>query len=163
MLTELTESVAQAKSAVLVSVQGVKVGEFEAIRDELFKGGMRIQVAKNTLLKLALAKAKAEVPAELLDQPVALVFCFDDEVAAAKSVAPFAKDIEALTVLGGLVNGSFVTAKEVEMLSKLPSREQLVAQLLGTLQAPIRGLATVLQGNLRGLVTVLTRIQEQQA
>jgi large subunit ribosomal protein L10 len=163
LLSELTNSLGTAKSAVILSVQGVKVGEFESIRDELFKGGMYIHVAKNSLLKRALAEQNQDVPADLLDQPVALVFSFEDEVAAAKAIAPFAKDIEALSMLGGMVNGSFINAKQVEALAKLPSREQLIAQLLGTLQAPVRGLATVLQGNLRGLVTVLTRISEQQA
>ena len=163
ILAKTIDRLQRSQSVAFVKVQGVKVSELESIRDTLFKDGLQLQVAKNSLFKLALKEIKAEVPSELLDQPVAMVFSYEDVVASAKLIAPFAKEIEAMEILGGLMDGRFLSAAEVISLSTLPSREQLLGQLVGTLAAPLSGLVNVLQGNIRGLVTVLGRISESQA
>lgn len=160
MLATLTDRLGRSQSVVFISVQGVKVDEMEAIRSGLFEQGLQVQVAKNTLLKQALSAAGSEVPTELLDQPLALVFSYDDIVAGPKVVMPFTKDIESLQVLGGLMDKAFIQPTQVAALAKLPSREQLLGQLVGTLQAPISGLVNVLAGNIRGLVTVLAQIRD---
>jgi len=133
ILTKTTDRLAKAKSVVLVKVQGVKVSELEAIRDGLFPSGLQLQVAKNTLFKLALKESNIEIPAELLDQPVGMVFSYDDVVAPAKQVSTFLKDIPALEIVGGVMDGVYLTTKQVEALAKLPSREQLLGQTRGSL------------------------------
>ena len=160
MLAALQDRLSRSQSVVFVSVKGVRVDEIEAIRTGLFEQGLQMQVAKNSLLKRALTDTGSEVPAELLDQSIALIFGYDDAVAGPKVVMPFVKDIEALEVLGGLMDKVFIQPKQVEALAKLPSREQLLGQLVGTLQAPISGLVNVLHGNIRGLVTVLAAIRD---
>jgi len=163
ILVKTQERLQRAKSVVLVNISGVKVDQVEAIRDDLFKHGLQLQIAKNNLLKIALKEQNIEMPAELLDQPLGLIFAYDDQVAAAKSVAPFVKEIEALEIVGGLVDQAFVTPSQVSALATLPSRDQLLGQLVGTLSAPLSGMVNVLAGNLRGLVQVLSQIQQAKA
>ena len=153
----------RAAGVVFVKVQGVKVNELEAIRDGLFAQGLQLQVAKNSIFKRALKEKGLEVPTELLDQPVGLVFSYDDEIAAAKLVMPFVKDIEAMEVFGGIMNNAFITPAQVKDLSNLPSREMLLGRLVGTLAAPISGLVNVLQGNIRSLVTVMGQIRDAKS
>jgi large subunit ribosomal protein L10 len=160
ILHKTVDRLQRSQSVVFVKVQGVKVGDLETIRDTLFKDGLQLQVAKNNLFKLALQEVKMEVPAELLNQPVGMVFSYDDAVAAAKLMAPFAKSIDAMELVGGLMDGAFLSATQVEALSKLPSRDQLLGQLVGTLAAPLSGMVNVLQGNIRGLVTALGQIRD---
>ena len=160
ILSKLTDRLDRSQGVVLVSTLGVKVDEMEQIRDSLFQEGLQLQVAKNSLLKRALEETGTEVPAELLDQPIGLVFSYSDPVAAAKLTMPFTKDIESLKVLGGIIDKHFVSDAQVASLAKLPSREQLLGQLVGTLQAPLTGLVNVLQGNIRGLVTVMAAIRD---
>lgn len=160
ILAKTTDRLKRSQSVVFMKVQGVKVGEIEAIRDGIFKDGLQLQVAKNTLFKLALKEAGLEVPAELLDQPLGMVFSYDDAVAGPKQIAAFAKEIESLEILGGAMEGTYLTASQVDQLAKLPSREALLGQLVGTLAAPLSGLVNVLQGNIRGLVQVMAQIRD---
>ncbi|KKW32601.1 MAG: 50S ribosomal protein L10, partial [Candidatus Uhrbacteria bacterium GW2011_GWA2_52_8d] len=84
---------------------------------------------------------------------------FDDEVAAAKLIAEFAKDRETIQILGGILEGKFVGSDAIKQLATLPSREQLLAMLVRSLNAPISGFVHVLAGNLRSLVYVLNAIR----
>lgn len=163
ILATTRDRLSRSQSVVFVTVQGVKVNELESIRDGLFNDGLQLQVAKNSLFRLALKEEGIEVPAEVLDQPVAMVFSYADPVAAAKLVSPFLKEVEALNVAGGIMEGAYLTAAQVDALAKLPSREQLLGQLVGTLAAPMSGMVNVLQGNIRGLVTVLGQIRDAKA
>ena len=163
ILAKTQDRLQRAQSVVLVNVSGVKVDQVEKIRDDLFQHGLQLQIAKNNLLKIALSELSIEIPAELLDHSLGMIFAYDDQVAAAKSVAPFAKEIEALEIVGGLVDQKFVSSTEVQALAKLPSRDQLLGQLVGTLAAPLSGMVNVLAGNLRGLVQVLSQIQQSKA
>ena len=163
ILAKTIDRLNRSSAVVFIKVQGVKVGEMEGIRDALFTQGLQLQVAKNTLFKLALAETGLEVPSELLDQPIGMVFSYSDQVAAAKLVTPFVKEIESLEIVGGSMDGAFLTARQVEALATLPSRDQLLGQLVGTLAAPLSGLVNVLQGNIRGLVTVMGQIRDARA
>ncbi|MEI6477968.1 MAG: 50S ribosomal protein L10 [bacterium] len=163
ILARTTDRLSRSQSVVLVNVQSVKVGDLESIRDSLFSDGLQLQIAQNNILKKALADAGIEVPEEALGQPLGLVFSYDDAVAGAKLVAPFLKEVENLEVVGGIMDGVYLSQAQVIALSKLPSREQLLGQLVGTLAAPISGMVNVLQGNIRGLVTVMGQIRDSRA
>lgn len=158
LLSAFSDRVGRSQSVVFVSTIGIKVDDIEMMRDSLFEHSLQLQVAKNSILKLALEELKIEVPQELLDQPLALIYSYEDVVAAPKQTVAFRKEIEALNLLGGIADGTFITPAQVEAYAKLPSREQLLAQLVGTLNAPLVGVVNVLAGNLRGLVNVLTAI-----
>jgi len=88
---------------------------------------------------------------------------YNDEVAAAKLIADFAKGREGIEVVGGLLEGSFVDASAINQLSSLPSREELLAKLVGSINMPVSGFVNVLAGNLRGLVYALNAIKESKA
>lgn len=163
ILAQTSDRLSRSKSVVFVNIEGVKVGELEGIRDALFTDGLQLQVAKNNVFKLALKEAGYEVPAEVLDQPLGVVFSYDDAVASAKLTAPFVKEVAALEIVGGIMDGAFLSVAQVNALAKLPSREQLLGQLVGTLAAPLSGMVNVLSGNIRGLVTVMGQIRDAKA
>jgi len=163
MLALTKERLQKAEAVTLVKISGVKVGEIEDIRNAIYPQGVQLEVAKNSLLKLALAEAGITVPTELLDQPLGLLYGYQDPVSAAKVAQPFVKEIEAFEVVGGIVGGQFVSSAQVAALANLPGVDQLRAQLVGTLQAPISGFVNVLAGNIRGLVNVLTAVKDSKA
>ena len=163
ILATATDRLRRSQAAVFVNISQVKVDQMEKLRDALFEGGLQLQVAKNNILKIALDELKIELPQELLDRPLGVIYSYDDPVAGAKTTQPFVKEFEALEVVGGLVNGQFVSTAQVSALAALPGREQLLGQLVGTLAAPISSFMNVLSGNTRGLVQVLSQIQAQKA
>jgi large subunit ribosomal protein L10 len=160
LLSAFSDRMNRSQSVVFVSTTGIKVGEIEMMRDSLFEQGLQFQVAKNSILKLALQELKLEVPQDILDQPLALIYSYDDAVAGPKQTAAFKKEVEALTVLGGIADGTFINPAQVDAYAKIPSREQLLAQLVGTLNAPISGLVNVFAGNLRSLINVLNAVKD---
>jgi large subunit ribosomal protein L10 len=162
LLQEFADRLNRSAAVVFVSMAGVKVGEVEQIRDGLFPQGLQLQVAKNSLLRRVLADQDMTVPDEVLDQPLGLVYSYEDAVAAPKAVQGFVAEIDALKVLGGLMDGQYLAESQVTTLAKLPGREQLLAQTVGTIAAPLNGLVNVLHGNLRGLVTALGQIRDQR-
>jgi len=160
LLGAYADRLGRSQSVVFVGAAGIKVTDVELMRDGLFEHGLQFQVAKNSVLKRAFAEHKIEVPTELLDQPLALIYSYDDAVIGPKKVAAFRKEIEALTILGGLADGMFLTPAQVEAYAKLPSREELLARLVGTLNAPISGIVNVFAGTLRSLVNVLGAVRD---
>jgi len=160
ILAKSTDRFSRASSVTFVALTGVKVGQIESIRDSLFSNGLQLQVAKNSILKRALEGMGAEIPQALLDQPLGMIFAYDDAVLGAKAAMSFVKEIEAFQVLGGLLDNNFISAKQVEALASLPSREMLLSQVVGTIAAPLSGFVNVLQGNLRNLVNVVSAIRD---
>jgi large subunit ribosomal protein L10 len=164
LVTEVADKIKGSKALVFANFKGVSVKNITAIRRELRKSGSSWQVLKKTLLNIALKNAGVEVDARALDGQVGVAFS-QDEVAAAKVIADFQKankDV-TLTIEGGALGAKSLTANEVKALAKLPSQDELRAQLVGTLQAPIAGFVRTLSANLSGLVQVLKAIEEKKA
>ncbi len=168
-LKGLSEKFQAAKSAVFVNFDGLNVTDTQAFRASCRENGLDYVVAKKTLVNKALQGAElAEVDVLSFEKGFGTVFGSADEVAPAQVVAKFAKDHEAMTILGGVMTESpegerFLDVNAVTALSKLPTKEVLLGQLVGSLQSPISGFANVLAGNLRGLVTALSAIKDQKA
>ncbi len=150
------------RAVVLVDYQGLTVAEVTDLRDQLFEKGYRMLVVKNTLLGKALKDASLEVSDELMNQPLAVVVA-QDEVAVSKLVEKFVKDHDKISILGGWIDGEFVDAAYIVNLSKLPGREELLAKLVGSINAPVSGIVTVLNGNIRGLVSVIKQYGEKKS
>ena len=162
-VTLLKDKFSRAKILVVMDYKGTKVAEMNAIRRSLEKsGGTDFQVVKNTLARLALTGTPSEGLLPLMSGPNAVMFGYDDPVAPTKVLVEAAKDVKAIEVKGGLLNGRIMSAEGVVALSKLPSREQLLAMLLGTLQAPASNFVNLLAQIPRGLLNVLTAIKEQK-
>ena len=149
-------------SAVLVDYQGMDVARTTDLRRRSRESGVEFVVAKNTLTKRAADEAGVEGLAEFLSGPTALAFS-EDPVASAKLMAEFADQVESFALKGGLLDGERVLGEEeVVALSKLPGREQLLAQVVGGISSPLTGFVTVLNNTVQGLVVALGQIAEQK-
>ena len=163
-LASLVQDLNTAKLAVLTDYRGLDVPSINALRKAGREKGIRFTVAKNTILKNAAGQSNKEITdLSLFVGPMAVAFG-DDEVEAAKLVVDFAKDHPELEVIGAIDEAGDVLTKEaVIALAKLPSREQLLAQVVGTIAAPMSGLVRVLNGNISGLVYALAAIKDKKA
>lgn len=154
-LAELEALLASAKGAVFAKYQGLKVAEMEGLRDAGGEQALTLRVTKNNILRIALRKHQIAIDETILDQPLVLLVSTTDEVAPAKLAKSFGKGHEALQIAGGLLDRHFLTATETRNLADLPSQDQLRAQLVGLLAAPLSGLVRTLQAPMAGLVSVL--------
>ena len=149
-------------SAVLVDYQGMDVARTTNLRRRSRELGVEFVVAKNTLAKRAANEAGVEGLQEFLSGPTALAFS-EDPVASAKLMAEFADQVETFALKGGVLDGGRILDEaDVVALSKLPSREQLIAQIVGGISSPLTGLVTVLNNTVQGLVVALGQIAEQK-
>ena len=161
-VSELNETFSKAKFAVVTDYRGLKVTELEKLRRELKKNDGQFQVAKNTLLRLAVKGTAHEVLGEYFTGTTAVAVCFADPVASAKALAAFSKEFEALRIRSAALEGKILSADDVVALSKLPGKQELRAKLLGTMAAVPTGLVRVLNGVPSKLVYVLQAIKEQK-
>lgn len=162
-VAQLTEAFNGSKLAVLTDYRGLDVPAISQLRTNLRESKVSYTVAKNSLVKIALNDSKLTVDeTSVLAGPVGIAFGAD-EVEAARLVYEFGKTNEALDILGAIdQEGNVLTKEEVLVLAKLPSREQLVAQVVGTIAAPLSGFVRVLNGNLNGLVYALKAIADKK-
>lgn len=159
VIQKLAEGLSKMRSAVFANYEGLKVKEIEELRRTLKKEGIDYTVAKKTLLRLAAKQAGKAIDPKGITGNFATVISFEDEVAPARILAKFAKDHEALKLVAGILEDRLIDAKAVIALSKLPSKTELLAKLVGTMNAPALGFVNVLAANLRGLVYVLNAIK----
>jgi large subunit ribosomal protein L10 len=161
VIEELTERL-RGGSVVVVDYQGMNVAQSTRLRARSRESGVEFVVAKNTLAQIAADRAGIEDISELLVGPTAIAFS-EDPVTGAKLMDEFSNEIDAFELKGGLLDsGRVVDAAEVARLSRLPGREQLIAQVVGGIQAPLAGLVTVLNGTIRNLAIVLNQVAEQK-
>lgn len=160
IVKDLITKFANTKLAVLTDYQGLKVNQISDLKKSLKAEGIDFQVAKNTLIKLALKDQKIELPQEIMSRPIALVMGSSDEVMPAKKVAEFSKENDKLEILGGISNGEFVEVEKIKKLASLPGREQLYSMLIARINAPRANFVGVLKANLAGLVNVLKQYHQ---
>jgi large subunit ribosomal protein L10 len=152
----------RAGSAVLVDYQGMDVARSTDLRRRSREAGVDFVVAKNTLTRRAADEAGVEGLQEFLVGPTALAFS-EDPVASAKLMAEFADQVESFALKAGLLEGGRILGEaDVVALSKLPGRDQLLAQIVGGISSPLTGLVTVLNNTVQGLVVALGQIAEQK-
>lgn len=163
-VADLTQQLQNMKAAVIVDYKGLNVKAAQAIREESWKQAINYQVVKKNLFNFALKNAGLDsvVNAKKLVGNIGIVIGNEDEVQTAKFAARFAKEYESFKILGGLLDGSYVDESKIIMLAALPSKVELLAKMIGSIQAPISGFVNVLAGNLRGLVRVLNSIRENK-
>jgi len=162
LIESMDSKLERAKSAVIVDYKGLKVKETEELRRALRAKDVEFSVTKNTLVKIALRKQGIEFDEAVFKKPVAIAFAMSDEVAPAKEIDLFAKKHEAIEILAGILEKKMIDAVAVKQLATLPSREQLIAQVVGTIAAPLTGFVNVMAGNLRGLVNVLNAYKDKK-
>jgi large subunit ribosomal protein L10 len=160
-LGQLTEQLEAAKSVVFADFRGLTVKEATEFRNKARKEDVKVLVAKKTLMRLAFSKAGYEgVDPSKLEGALVMITGMSDEVAPAKLAAEYSKGHEALKIVGGVLERTLVDAAAVKALATLPSKQELLAKLVGSINAPVSGLVNVLAGNLRGLVNVLNAVKD---
>lgn len=162
VVEELTEKLSKSQGVIVTDYRGLTVKDMTQLRSELRKAGVEFKVVKNTLTLRAARNLQIEGLESILQGPTAIAIGYDDPVAAAKAISEFAKKNEKLQIKGGVLSRKLIDADGVKALADLPSREQLLAQVLRGMQAPIAGLVNVLHGSLRNLVYVLEAIRKQK-
>jgi len=154
----------QAASVLLLTdYKGLPVSAMTQIRQELRKNDAELKVIKNTLAVLAVKGTEMEPLGEHFAGTTAVVTSKTDPVAPAKVLMKFAKDMEKLQPKMGFLSGKVISAKEIDDLSKLPSREEMLAKILGSMMAPPQNLYNVMTAIPRKLVTVLAAVRDKKA
>jgi len=163
-VAELKKSFSECKAVFIGEYRGLSVQQMTDIRASVREAGGEMKVAKNRLALIALNEEGYTVPDGLSNGPNVYTLAYEDPVAVAKALKEFSKvkANKAFVLKGGFLGTKAITADEIQALADLPSRDELIAQVVGTIAAPLRGLVTVLSGTPRGLVTCLSKIRDNK-
>lgn len=164
LVTEMHERLGRAKAVFLADFRGMDVGKATTLRNELRSASVEYKVFKNTLLERASQGTDMECLSPYLTGPTAIAISYDDPVGAAKVLSKFAKDPQGKFVLKvGVLSGKLLDVKQIQALAELPSREVLLAKMLGSMQAPATNFVGVLAALPGSLVRALDAIRAQKA
>lgn len=163
VIAEVAQLLTESDNVFVSDYRGLTMAQLSELRAKLRENGAKFRVVKNTLAGIAADRAGRGVVRELLTGPTAVTFCGDDLIGAAKALSEFARVHPQLELRGGLLQSSLIDAAGVKALASMPPREVLVAQVVGTMAAPLAGLVTVLQGTISGFVRALNQVAEQRA
>lgn len=162
VVTEISEKLASADAAVLTEYRGLSVTELANLRAALRESGTEFKIFKNTLARRAAADAGREDLLPLLEGPVAIAFITGDAVTAAKALAQFSRDVPTLVIKGGLLGERVLQAGEVDALSKVPPRDELLALIAAGFKAPLVRAAGALSGVQRKAAYALQALIDQR-
>ena len=162
VVADLAQKLQEVKAAFLADYRGLDVEQANDLRNKLREVGVDYRVIKNTLLRIASQGTDAACFDEFLTGPTAIALVKDDPVAPAKALVDFAKKYEVFELKAGMLDGKLIDANAIKALSDLPSREELLAKMLGSMSAPATNFVGVLAAVPRSLVQVLSAIKDQK-
>jgi len=166
-VTKIKSRLENSKSIVLIDYKGVNIEEVDELRNRMRNAGVDYFVSKNTFIKIALNQLGISDLDNFLDGPTAIATSGEDEVAPARELANFKKEItkdkDFPTFKVGFVDGSLMDISQLEVLAKLPNKEVLISQILQGFNAPITGFVGVLQGIIRKFVYVLDAVNKEKS
>jgi large subunit ribosomal protein L10 len=163
VVQEIKEKFEKSQGIIFYDYRGLSVEEVTNLRNQFRAAGVEYHVIKNSMLKRAADILEIKGLDEYLTGPTAVAFGYSDPVAPAKVLTEFVKKLKKQTeIKSGLLNGKVITVAGIQSLADLPSREQLLAQLAGTLNAPITGFARSLSGIISKLGYALNAVKEQK-
>ena len=145
IVDDISAAIKDAQTVVLVDYRGLTVEQYTLLRNQLREAGVGYKVYKNTFMNFAFKGTDCEGLTDLLEGPSAMATCDTDATAAARVLCKFAKTAPALEIKGGVVEGTVYDAKGIEQISNIPSREELLSRLLGSMQSPVTNFARVLK------------------
>nr|WP_315025107.1 50S ribosomal protein L10 [uncultured Aminipila sp.] len=137
IIDEIKEKLEKAQSAVVIDYIGTTVAQADAMRKKLRDANVDYTVYKNTLVKRAIEGTKYEGLAEVLEGPSAVAISYEDAVAPARVINGVIKEYKKMSFKAGVVEGTFFDAKGIEAIATLPSREELIAKFMGSIQSPV--------------------------
>jgi len=155
----LQDKIEKAKSLAIIDYSGTSANDQVKLRQAIADAGGEVLVTKNTLIDIAIGRGKLS---DSLEGMNAVVFSNEDAVSAIKALFTFHKDEDKLVIKEGFMDDKVLSATEVEALSKLPSKNELISMLIRTLQSPATGMVNVLKANQRDLVYALKAIAEKK-
>lgn len=163
IITELTDKLNRANVTILVQTQGLKVKDMNELRAKMRAAKVEFQIAKNTLLRIASERSEmTELDTSIFNGQTAVAFGYEDEVTAAKAVNDYVATSKIVVLKSGILGGRALTAKQVEGLAKMPGgKNQVKAQVVGTIQSPAASLVGLFNAPLRDLCYVLQAHAEQ--
>ena len=161
MAESVKTGVTSKSSTFVVSYRGISSAKMNILRKDLRRKKAEVLVSKTSVARIALKEAKFDDLAGSVEGQMALILSNADASEVSKVLVNFAKNYEGFTVRGGVLDGAFLTEAEVKTLSDLPSREVLLAKLLGTMAAPISRFAGALNGKTRDLISILKQKSEK--
>jgi large subunit ribosomal protein L10 len=166
VVSEVSQLLADSKLTVIAKYSGTSVKTLQELRGQAKQNGTKVSVVKNRLVIKALSandKFK-DLDTSLLTGQLMYAFNSQDEIAPAQALASFAKTQPQIEFVGGInADGQLLTADDIKALASLPSKDQLRAQLVGTIAAPLSGFLNIMSGNVRGVLNVLNARAEQLA
>jgi large subunit ribosomal protein L10 len=163
LVVEIKARLNDAGALLLVDYRGLTVKEMQELRNQLRAAGSELKVYKNSLADIAIRELALPSLDAYLAGPTAIIFTGEDPVAPAKALTTFAKTHKALELKGGLVENQVIDAEGVKAIATLPSREELIAKLLGTMLNPIVGFARVLNGPVEAFARTVAAVADQKA
>lgn len=158
----IREKLQNSQVAVLTDYRGLTVAEITELRKRFREAGVDFKVVKNTLTWRAAQEIGLEDLESYLEGPTAIAFDMNDPVTPAKLITDFAKTHKNLEVKGGVLQGRVIPVEQVKALADLPSKEQLLGQVISAMQAPISGLVNVLQAPIRNLAYAIDALRAQK-
>lgn len=161
-VAEIQEKIEKSQSVMFLDYRGLNVAEVTELRNKMREAGVEYKVIKNTMIRRAAEKAGIEGLDDVLEGPTAVAFGYADPVAPAKILVDFIEDTKKTSLKGGVLAGKVMSEAEIKNLASLPSKEELIAKMLGSLNAPITGLVMALSGIPRNLVYALNAIKEKK-
>jgi len=163
ILQKLEDKFSRAKAVYFAEYRGVPVKDVTELRKEMVKSGIDYVVAKKTLMMLAAKNQNLpEITKEMLTGPVVAVFSYDDLIKPSKMIVDFAKNHEGVKLIGALLEGKMLDAKGANAMAKLPSKEELLSKLVGSMQAPISGFHGTMHGLLSKFIRTLDAVKAKK-
>ena len=162
IVEEISASIKDAQSVVLVDYRGLTVEQDTELRNKMREAGVEYRVLKNTMIKRALHELEIDSIDNILEGPTAVAFGYEDAVAPAKVLAEFVKANKAAEIKGGLLENKAMDLNQINYLAELPSKDVLIAKLLGSMNAPISNFVGVLSGVPRAFVCALNEIKNKK-
>lgn len=162
-IDEMKAKFEKAQVAVVTEYKGYTVEEITKLRRNLQKEGGDYTVTKNTLAKIAIKGTEFEALAELCKGPVAVAFGFEDQVSPAKVVSKFIKESKKGEILGAVLEGKVLSADEAKALANLPSKEELYAKMLGSINSPASGIVGSVNAVMASLTRAIAAVRDKKA
>lgn len=159
----IKSKIEKAQVAVITEYQGLTVEDITKLRREIQKGGGDYMVTKNTLAKIAVKGTEYEALAEKMTGPIALAFGFEDPVSPAKAVVKFIKESKKGAIVGAVLDGKLMTEAETRALADLPSKEELYAKMLGSINSPASGIVGSINAVMSQLTRAMAAVRDQKA
>ncbi len=164
-ISELTEQLQRTQGTIVTDYRGLTVEQITTLRKRLRPLGARYQVVKNTLFRIALQNNNLPDLGTMLEGPSAMIFSEGDPVEATKALLAYVRELrkDLPSIKGGLLGPRVMSQQDVAELATLPPREQIYANLLGTMQTPVANVVSLLGAVLQNLVGTIEAYQQQQA